>query len=211
MVVTEPVVSSPMNRFTQSARSSFDSLSLVESKYDNPKSLNIRGDVRASTSRIFETEKDIFNDDIILEFQEVNRKNDRSRITFIQNMDAPQVNTFYDKKRIPSYTDRVLYKSFSGFQKNLQLLDFKSCEDVPSSDHKPVYCDFLLQTTDGGHNIIKNGKGDGIKFEFFSLKATNLAEMDEVLGKAGNDDTTYLFSFFLLHFFFHFLFFISFF
>ena len=53
--------------------------------------------------------------------------------------------------------------------------------------HKPVYCDFLLQTTDGGNSIIKNCRNNGIKFEIFSLKATNLAEMDEVLGKSGRE------------------------
>ena len=190
LTVTEPVVSSPMNRFSHSARSSFDSLSLIESKHDNPRTFSVKGDVRASTSKSCETENDIFNDDIILEFQEANdtnRKNDRTRISFIQNMDAPQVNIFYDKKRIPSYTDRILYKSFSGFKKNLQFLNFKSCENVPSSDHKPVYCDFLLQTTDGGNSIIKNCRNNGIKFEIYSLKATNLAEMDEVLGKSGRE------------------------
>ena len=50
-----------------------------------------------------------------------------------------------------------------------------------------MYCDFLLQTTDGGNSIIKNCRNNGIKFEIYSLKATNLAEMDEVLGKSGRE------------------------
>ena len=99
--------------------------------------------------------------------------------------ETPQIHIFYDKKRIPSYTDRILHKSYPGFKNNLRFLNFKSCEIVPSSDHKPVFCDFLLQTTAGGINIIKNLKNDGIKFELFDLKGSNLAEMDEVMGHLG--------------------------
>ena len=65
--------------------------------------------------------------------------------------------------QIEFYTNHSL-----DLKKNLQFLNFKSCENVPSSDHKPVYCDFLLQTTDGGNSIIKNCRNNGIKFEIYS-------------------------------------------
>jgi len=64
------------------------------------------------------------------------------------------VQQFYDKKRIPSYTDRILYKSWHGFVKNLECKQFGSKEYVTSSDHKPVYAVFQLTTT-GGINEIR--------------------------------------------------------
>lgn len=56
---------------------------------------------------------------------------------------------FYNLQRMPSYTDRVLTKSLGGFADNLELRQFESCEDVLSSDHKPVRAFFELQTTQG--------------------------------------------------------------
>ena len=45
---------------------------------------------------------------------------------------------YYNKKRLPSYTDRILYKSLPGFKKNLIVTGFESVEQIQSSDHKPV-------------------------------------------------------------------------
>jgi hypothetical protein len=95
------------------------------------------------------------------------------------------VGEFYDEKRIPSYTDRVLYKSLPAFTQNLKLISFQSCEDVPSSDHKPVVTAFTVKTTDGGQSIVLNTAGDGVVFDLFEMKGINLAEMDTVLGQAG--------------------------
>jgi hypothetical protein len=95
------------------------------------------------------------------------------------------VGEFYDEKRIPSYTDRVLFKSLPAFTQNLKLISFQSCEDVPSSDHKPVVTAFTVKTTDGGHSIVLNTAGDGAVFDLFEMKGINLAEMDTVLGQAG--------------------------
>ena len=92
---------------------------------------------------------------------------------------------FYDKKRTPSYTDRVLYRSLPGMQENLTLLSYHSFEDVSSSDHKPVACAFSIKTTDGGENIVHHSGGNGAVFELFELKGFNLAEMDSLMGKAG--------------------------
>lgn len=100
----------------------------------------------------------------------------------------PSVASFYDKKRIPSYTDRVLYRSLPGFVDNIQPVSFVSCEATTSSDHKPVVCSFDLTTTGGLSNIIKSSSSNrAFDLELFDMKAYNLAEMDtDLLGhKAG--------------------------
>lgn len=98
---------------------------------------------------------------------------------------SANIPNFYDKKRIPSYTDRVLYKSLPGFMDNMKLSSFYSCENVSSSDHKPVVCAFELETTDGGINIQKSKREVGLSVEIYDLRGFNLAEMDSVLGAAG--------------------------
>jgi hypothetical protein len=40
------------------------------------------------------------------------------------------------------------------FEKNLELHSFESCEEVSSSDHKPVFASFSLQTTGGLKDIM---------------------------------------------------------
>jgi hypothetical protein len=40
--------------------------------------------------------------------------------------------------RVPSYTDRVFYSSLTGMQDSLRCFSYDSCEEVTSSDHKPV-------------------------------------------------------------------------
>lgn len=40
------------------------------------------------------------------------------------------------------------------FQKNLSVISFNSCEEVSSSDHKPVVASFNLQTTGGLKDIM---------------------------------------------------------
>lgn len=54
-------------------------------------------------------------------------------------------NAYFNPKRLPSHTDRVLYKSLPGFAHRLTELGFESCEDVGSSDHKPVRAYFALR------------------------------------------------------------------
>ena len=62
-------------------------------------------------------------------------------------LSVSELRDHYDAKRIPAYTDRILYRSLPGFAENLQLLSFECCEGVTSSDHKPVKTSFELQTT----------------------------------------------------------------
>lgn len=46
-----------------------------------------------------------------------------------------------EKQRVPSWTDRILYNSFSG-DKLLTQLEYNSVMDISWSDHKPVYSTF---------------------------------------------------------------------
>ncbi len=69
--------------------------------------------------------------------------------------------SYYRDNRLPSYTDRILYKSLPGFRHHLEVNAFESCEDVLISDHKPVRASFNLQTTPGPAGIVINKDGIG--------------------------------------------------
>ncbi|CAM9225813.1 unnamed protein product [Chrysoparadoxa australica] len=53
----------------------------------------------------------------------------------------------YNEKRVPSYCDRILHKSLPGLKSHLKLLDFTSCPQVITSDHKPVRASFSVELT----------------------------------------------------------------
>eukprot|EP00903_Cladosiphon_okamuranus_P016984 g15656.t1 len=53
----------------------------------------------------------------------------------------------YSTKRIPSYTDRILWKSLPGHAPNLELLEFVSFPEITSSDHKPIHAAFSVKLT----------------------------------------------------------------
>ncbi len=53
---------------------------------------------------------------------------------------------YYHHKRIPSYTDRILYKSMPAFKHNIRPMFFQSVETAISSDHKPVRAGFQVST-----------------------------------------------------------------
>ena len=44
----------------------------------------------------------------------------------------------YDERRLPAYTDRVLYKPMPGLRDQISVREFTSASDFVSSDHKPV-------------------------------------------------------------------------
>ncbi|OQR95059.1 hypothetical protein ACHHYP_00464 [Achlya hypogyna] len=46
--------------------------------------------------------------------------------------------------RVPSYTDRILYHSLPDLQDRIKCTKYTSCEDVGTSDHKPVAGVFLV-------------------------------------------------------------------
>ena len=99
---------------------------------------------------------------------------------------------FYDKKRTPSYTDRILYRSMPNFEGNCVPQSFVSFEDVVTSDHKPVRAVFKLSPTLGSRDILVNQKatelspnelishGEGFEVIVRKMKGRQLAEMDYI-------------------------------
>ena len=63
---------------------------------------------------------------------------------------------FFVTNRMPSFTDRILYKSFPRFSssEHIKALFFESCEGVSTSDHKPVRACFEITVDDGVHGIM---------------------------------------------------------
>ena len=53
----------------------------------------------------------------------------------------------YKKQRVPSYCDRVLFKSSPHLKGNVEVKKYVSCPDVSTSDHKPVVADLFIQTS----------------------------------------------------------------
>mmetsp|Transcript_9030 Transcript_9030/g.13866 ORF Transcript_9030/g.13866 Transcript_9030/m.13866 type:complete len:700 (+) Transcript_9030:524-2623(+) len=50
----------------------------------------------------------------------------------------------YKAQRTPSYTDRILFKSFDGLTENLKPLAYEPCVDFITSDHKPIRGAFTI-------------------------------------------------------------------
>lgn len=50
-----------------------------------------------------------------------------------------------DGKRVPSYTDRILYHSLADARPNLQLLHYSLCDTITGSDHRAVSAAFGLK------------------------------------------------------------------
>lgn len=107
------------------------------------------------------------------------------------------VKDYYNHKRIPSYTDRILHKSIGAFASNLTNLFFESCETALSSDHKPVKGGFELSVTRGRADIYvhreiiarKGVRGVGQKLRLIvdNLKGYELEEMDAAVFGGGSD------------------------
>lgn len=114
---------------------------------------------------------------------------------------------FYDLKRMPSYTDRILYKSLPGHTKSLEELSFESIEAVLTSDHKPVRGVFRLTTVSKNlmdleaveKNILRIPvslrptskrvvkEGSNFCISIGNLRGHQLAEMDAELFGGGSD------------------------
>lgn len=114
--------------------------------------------------------------------------------------DSYNIRDYYDPKRIPSFTDRILFKSLPAFKSDLVVVnEFNSSEYTDSSDHKPVFAHFNISTRNACHDIliprgaIKDYKkimraaedaklvmnhANYMKVVLSDLKATNLSEMD---------------------------------
>mmetsp|Transcript_6060 Transcript_6060/g.11326 ORF Transcript_6060/g.11326 Transcript_6060/m.11326 type:complete len:669 (+) Transcript_6060:612-2618(+) len=50
----------------------------------------------------------------------------------------------YSKKRVPAYTDRVLWHSLPGTAHELQQTDYQAVPDTNTSDHTPVWASFRM-------------------------------------------------------------------
>jgi endonuclease/exonuclease/phosphatase family metal-dependent hydrolase len=51
----------------------------------------------------------------------------------------------YKSKRIPSYCDRILWKSIPGLADKISAGPFRAFPEIPTSDHKPVSCEFKVK------------------------------------------------------------------
>ncbi|ETW09428.1 hypothetical protein H310_00033 [Aphanomyces invadans] len=82
----------------------------------------------------------------------------------------------FTQQRVPSYCDRVLWKSLPGFAANLTLKEYNCVEDISTSDHKPVFATFdvrPLPTPSPNSN-----SHDLVEVKFSDVSATNLDAMD---------------------------------
>mmetsp|Transcript_8288 Transcript_8288/g.10902 ORF Transcript_8288/g.10902 Transcript_8288/m.10902 type:complete len:734 (+) Transcript_8288:154-2355(+) len=88
----------------------------------------------------------------------------------------------YNPKRIPSYTDRILWKSLPGLCDLIKQDSFEGCFGCDSSDHKPVRATFSVVPTpvDIDKRLLNHTKG---QITFTNLRGTDLEAMDlEVAG-----------------------------
>eukprot|EP00428_Durinskia_dybowskii_P069926 CAMPEP_0170390526 /NCGR_PEP_ID=MMETSP0117_2-20130122/19194_1 /TAXON_ID=400756 /ORGANISM="Durinskia baltica, Strain CSIRO CS-38" /LENGTH=646 /DNA_ID=CAMNT_0010646579 /DNA_START=65 /DNA_END=2005 /DNA_ORIENTATION=+ len=115
------------------------------------------------------------------------------------------VSTFYHHKRIPSFTDRILFKSLPAFKSNLVNHFFESCEQAVSSDHKPVRAGFEVTLVKGDDDILvdrnllrwkgkvssatSGSRSDAqiLRMTFSDMKGENLEEMDSQLTGGKSD------------------------
>ncbi|TMW64264.1 hypothetical protein Poli38472_012886 [Pythium oligandrum] len=84
----------------------------------------------------------------------------------------------YNPQRVPSYCDRVLYKSLPGLRSSLKLLEFQSVDSISTSDHKPVRASFQLMTTPRITVTPMGALRDPTTVEFRDLQAKDLLGMD---------------------------------
>lgn len=62
------------------------------------------------------------------------------------------------KSRIPSWPDRILWKVRDSIRQNMvELLTYKSLEQICISDHKPVTAVFSVQLDDHSYSMLKQG------------------------------------------------------
>ncbi|KAH9318654.1 hypothetical protein KI387_020423, partial [Taxus chinensis] len=85
----------------------------------------------------------------------------------------------YSQKRMPAWCDRVLWRSFEGY--DVKLLSYTYCPAVSTSDHKPVSATFALTA----HSLPPSNFGNPIDddnrrwhIRFTSLRANKLRASD---------------------------------
>ncbi len=79
-------------------------------------------------------------------------------------------------QRVPSYCDRILYKSLPGVRKNLKLGGFQCVESISTSDHKPVMASFQVACTPSISST--QDHMERTKVEIKDLMAKDLLGMD---------------------------------
>jgi endonuclease/exonuclease/phosphatase family metal-dependent hydrolase len=80
----------------------------------------------------------------------------------------------YKNQRIPSYCDRVLWKSLPARSNELQCTTFNAVPEIMSSDHKPVFADFELKVP----RPPKCGTKALVELHFTELSGSDLKAMD---------------------------------
>eukprot|EP00039_Didymoeca_costata_P013884 m.217727 g.217727 ORF g.217727 m.217727 type:complete len:1179 (+) comp15891_c0_seq6:135-3671(+) len=73
----------------------------------------------------------------------------------------------YKKNRIPSWCDRVMFKSLPSLENHLTLDSYEICKDVKTSDHKPVRAIFSITIHPSVHFGLFR-----VRVEFSTLKAS---------------------------------------
>lgn len=116
------------------------------------------------------------------------RSRDKILPDSVTELSLENLDQFYNEKRIPSFTDRILYKSLPTFSNSLKYLFFDSCERATSSDHKPVRAGFQLSLSKGKEDILVDrdllvksaqaGYTRYLKLKVHDLKGFNLEDMD---------------------------------
>ena len=121
--------------------------------------------------------------------------------------DGSSIAPYYDKKRMPSFTDRILYTSLAGYANALTPLSLDSCEATDSSDHKPVFAKFVLNTHGGVNDItvprdmmryhnskkrLKLHNSHFMEFKVTNMRGYNLSEMDLALFGVGGKSDPYV-------------------
>ena len=105
--------------------------------------------------------------------------------------------SFYNNKRLPSFTDRVLTRSMPAFKGSLRSESFTSGEEATSSDHKPVMAVYTLKTYGGLRGIMAYSSNfvtqtfprytTNTTYRLKNLRGYHLAEMDSALFGGGSD------------------------
>jgi len=84
----------------------------------------------------------------------------------------------YKKNRIPSYCDRVLWKSMPQRREAVRQTLFTGLEDVSTSDHKPVVAHFEIEASMAVNQLPPKQLSRAPILRFKSLKATGVASAD---------------------------------
>jgi hypothetical protein len=89
--------------------------------------------------------------------------------------------TEYIEKRVPSYCDRILWKSMPGAEKDLEQVMLESLPGVSSSDHKPVRSIFRMDVShqpEFMEHDASRAEEDALVVVLSDLRATSLKSYD---------------------------------